>query len=156
MQNPGFDVNTDHWTADPNTVVTRSASDGAGNGQSGALDVAVTGADPGIVLKVAASQCVPVTAGATYDVGVQIRVVGLNASQGGLNLWYYPTPSCSGSASGSVSLPLSATLSSWVTVSDAATIPSGVQSALVRLVALKPYARLAAEAMFDNVIVKRR
>jgi hypothetical protein len=154
VQNPDFDVDDAHWTADPNVQISRAARDAAGNAQSGALDVSFSGADPNAVTKAGASQCVGVMANASYDVAAQILIPGQTASLGGIDLWYYASGDCSGAPASSTSLPLSAA-TSWHDVMATVTMPAGVQSAALRLVVLKPYVQTSAEALFDDVLFTR-
>jgi hypothetical protein len=154
LQNVHFDTDTSFWAGDTNTQVSRRAEDASGSLMSGSLDLSVTGADPNVVFKAGVSQCLAVTAGATYDVGVQTRVPGQVGSQGGLDVWYFATPDCTGGITASFSLPLSAN-ASWSTLASTTTIPAGVQSASVRLVVVKPYVQTTAEALFDNVVMNR-
>jgi hypothetical protein len=152
LQNAHFDNDTSFWTGESNTQVSRRAEDAAGSLLSGSLDLSVTGADPGVVLKAGVSQCLAVTGGAAYDVGVQTRVPGQVSSQGGLDLWYFAAPNCGGGVTGSFSLPLSAN-ASWTDLGATTTVPAGVQSAAVRMVVVKPYLQTTAEALFDNVVM---
>jgi hypothetical protein len=88
-------------------------------------------------------------------VSAKILIPGSNASNGGVELWYYASPDCSGALAGAYSLPLSAA-TSWQKVTATTTVPAAVHSAAVRLVVLKPFTQQAAEALFDDVVVTKQ
>ncbi len=155
LQNVHFDTNVVSWMPGLGVTLTRSPNDAAGSAQSGSLDLFLSGGDLTIATQASAAQCLSVTAGATYNLGVTILIPGQTASQGGLGLWYYPSRDCSGAIAGVFSSP-SSTTAAWQRVSATAQIPAGVQSAAVRLVVLKPYGQQTAEALFDDVLVQHQ
>jgi hypothetical protein len=151
LQNVHFDTSTNGWTPTVGATAVRSTNDASGNAQSGSLDLSVTG-DPTITSQAAASQCVGVTARASYTLGVKVLIPGQLGSQGGLGLWYYPSTDCSGTSSGAFSLPASTT-NAWQSLTASTQIPANVHSASVRLQVLKPFGQSSAEALFDDVAV---
>jgi hypothetical protein len=155
LQNVHFDTNVVSWMPGLGVTLTRSPNDAAGSAQSGSLDLFLSGGDLTIATQASAAQCLSVTAGATYNLGVTILIPGQTASQGGLGLWYYPSSDCSGAIAGVFSSP-SSTTAAWQRVSATAQIPAGVQSAAVRVVVLKPYGQQTAEALFDDVLVQHQ
>jgi hypothetical protein len=155
LQNVHFDTNVDSWTPSFGAASNRSTNDAAGSAQSGSLDLVLSAGDPTVATQVAASQCLLVATGATYDLGVAILIPGQTSSQGGLSLWYFTSADCSGPIASVFSLP-SSTTAAWQTVTASALVPAGVRSAAVRMVVLKPLGQTAAEALFDDVLVRKQ
>jgi hypothetical protein len=97
LANGGFDSNVSAWTVfDPNIVLTESALDATGCASSGSVlakNQAPNGLNSGFY------QCAPVTAGATYNAGVQIRTPSGGArGQTFLTVAWFPTSDCTGSS----------------------------------------------------------
>jgi hypothetical protein len=155
LQNVHFDTNVESWTASFGAAVSRSTNDASGSAQSGSLDLVLSGGDPTVATQVAASQCLLVAAGATYDLSVATLIPGQTSSQGGLSLWYFTSADCSGPIASVFSSP-SSTTAAWQTVTASALVPAGVRSAAVRMTALKPLGQTSAEALFDDVLVRKQ
>jgi hypothetical protein len=152
LQNVHFDANINTWTPSVGATASRNTNDADGSMQSGSLDLSLSGGNSTISVQTAATQCLAVTAGASYSLGVKVLIPGQVASQGGLGLWYYTSSDCSGAIAGVFASPASAT-NAWQSVTATAQIPAGVHSAAVRLVLLKPFGQTSAEALFDDVLV---
>jgi hypothetical protein len=152
IQNGQFDTNTDGWVASYGATISRSPTDAANNAQSGSLDVVLGAADPTLSVEVGASQCISVSAGATYHLSVEIFVPTGSSSSGALGLWFFNSTDCSGSIASSVSTPASAT-NAWQLVTGTAQAPSSARSASVRAEVIKPIGQTSGEALFDAVMV---
>ncbi|HZL17114.1 MAG TPA: hypothetical protein VFG23_05150, partial [Polyangia bacterium] len=152
LQNVHFDTDTDGWTPSFGATVSHNTNDASGSAQSGSLDLSLNGGDPTLSLQVAASECLEVNAGGSYQLGVKVFIPGQVGSQGGLGLWYYASNDCSGSIAAVFASP-SSTTNAWQSVTATAQIPAGAHSAAVRLVLLKPFGQQTAEALFDDVVV---
>ncbi len=153
LQNVHFDANVASWTASLGATISRSTNDADGSVQSGSLDLVVAGGDPTISAQFSASQCLSVTAGTIYDLGVSILIPGQTGSQGLIGLSYYVSADCSGSVAGLFSSS-SFTPTTWQTFNYVAVIPAGVDSIAVKLIVQKPSGQTSAEALFDDVVVK--
>ena len=97
LTNGGFDTGVAGWTVfDPKIVLTESALDATGCSTSGS--VLATNQDPN-GLNSGFYQCVPVTAGVTYNAGVMILTPSGGAQgQTFLQVAWFPTANCAGSS----------------------------------------------------------
>jgi hypothetical protein len=139
-------------------VIDLSTNDSGGNRQSGSLDIVLPGAASTSTAQVAADQCIPATAGGTYNLSAEIFIPGTTQSQGSLVLWYYTSTDCSGPIASAFLAGSTAEVSnaSWEQVMASTQVPSGINSMDVRLSVLKPIAQESAEALFDNVVVVKQ
>jgi hypothetical protein len=135
--NAGFDGDvTEGWTPyDPKIVLSRGTIDSSNCKLSGSL--LVTNQDPE-GLNSGAYQCVPVTAGLTYDTGAWINTPsGLAKGQANLMLEYYTGDNCSGNVTVG-SLLFTYDTDAWEYVhKENLTVPADVRSAAVYLQVVK-------------------
>jgi hypothetical protein len=104
-----------------------------------------------------ASQCIPVNAGAKYEVALQAKLApGQGSGWAGFILDYYLAANCAGAPFPFPFLsPQVTTTASWQTISGITTqIPLGVFSVGVRLVVAKSSGQTSQEGLFDNVLVR--
>jgi hypothetical protein len=105
----------------------------------------------------AASQCVPVTAGASYRLMAQTFVPGGQGLGGAwLGLVFYNSAQCQGSVSGTAESSQARATEVWTTVQASAAAPPSAQSVRFRLVVEKPQAQASMSALFDNVLFKKQ
>jgi hypothetical protein len=152
--NPRFDTNVEHWTAGALTSASRSATDASGAPSSGSLDLVVS-APSTQAAQGEASQCVAITGGSAYLVSTQARLGGAgDDGQVALGLSYFTSADCSGDVAG-VFTSLAASPTSWRTLNGLAQVPASIRSMQVRLLVLKPAGQPSAEALFDDVAIRR-
>ena len=163
VANAGFDDGVTNWTAAPGSTVSWTSVDGTSNPASGAIAVTNVDTNPNEAVNgwvtTAVSQCIPVNAGATYEVALQAQLTpGQGSGWVGFILNSYLTANCAGSP---LSFPflspeITAT-GAWQTISGTTTqVPLGVVSAALQLVVAKPPAQTSLEGLFDNVLVRER
>ena len=152
-----FDGTTTPWTASYGSFVNYSTSDAAGSTTSGSLDLTLINGNASLTSIVAATECVSVVAGSTYDLSAHIFIPQqMSGTLAGLGLWFYASNDCSSAASTTFSSPQVAVVGSWQALSTSTAVPAGTQSLSVRLTATKPAGKTAAEALFDDVSVTKR
>ena len=142
------------WTAvGVNAVATFSADDADGVGLTGSLQLGQTLGDTGLTTAVAAVQCLPATAGSTFDLDVSVKVPDQTTSRGYVEVVAYPSDACWGPVAGVyISQQVSAPV--WQHVKLSAPLrSSGVQSISVQLMTVKLQGHASAAAMFDSVLV---
>lgn len=152
-----FLSNTDAWTATGvNAVATFSSDDAEGTGMTGSLLLAQTLSDSSLTTAVAAVQCLPATAGTTFDLDVSVKVPDPTTSRGYVEVVAYPSDFCWGPVHG-VYVSQQVSASAWQHVKLSAPLQStGVQSISVLLVTVKLQGHASAAAMFDTVLVSER
>jgi len=106
-------------------------------------------------------QCLTARADATYVLYAEVSIPLDQdpTTLAGVALQSYATPDCSGAQSAFVSPSLiaaSGASASWQVVQLALPIPAGSASISVRLVVVKSFAKVTAEALFDNVLLKAK
>lgn len=152
-----FLTSADDWTATgSNAVATFSTDDADGVGMTGSLHLAQTLGDTSLTTAVAAVQCLPATAGTTFDLDVSVKVPDQTTSRGYIEVVAYPSDFCWGPVHGVyISQQVSAPV--WQHVKLSAPLQStGVQSISVQLVTVKLQGHTSAAALFDNVLVSER
>jgi hypothetical protein len=131
LSNGGFDTNVDGWTPlDPNIVLGFAAADiVVACTTSGSLLAKnrATALDSGFV------QCVPVTAGQSYNVGGWIRTPSTSGpGQTSIQLVWFTGANCQGTSSGGALLQANGTRDLWELLSqDNLVAPRGTASAYV-------------------------
>jgi hypothetical protein len=153
-ENFRFDTSTYAWTATGvDAVATFSTDDAEGTGMTGSLQLAQTLGDASLTTAVAAVQCLPATAGTTFDLDVSVKVPDQSASRGYVEVVAYPSDFCWGSVHG-VFVSDQVSASTWQHVKLSAPLqPTGVQSISVQLVTVKLQGHASATALFDSVLV---
>ncbi len=149
-----FDSNVDDWTATGvNVVETFGDDDAEGTGVTGSLQLAQTLGDTDLATAVAAIQCVPATAGTTFDLDVSVKVPDQSTSAAYVEVVAYPSDACWGPVHG-VFISPQVSAPTWQHVMLSAPLQStGVQSISVQLVTVKLQGHASAAAMFDSVLV---
>jgi hypothetical protein len=131
VKNGGFDTNVANWTSfDTNIVLSWASLDAAQCSTSGsvlATNQAPNGLNSGF------DQCVPVTAGQSYDVGAWIRTPSGGAhGQTFLQLNWFSGAGCTGTLTAGALISASGTFDKWELLSkDNMVAPSGTVSAQV-------------------------
>jgi len=149
-----FLSNTNSWTAvGVNAVATFSTDDADAVGLTGSLQLAQTLGDTSLTTAVAAVQCLPATAGTTFDLDVSVKVPEQATSRAFIEVVAYPSDACWGPVAGVyISQHVSAPV--WQHVKLSALLrSSGVQSISVQLMTVKLQGHASAAAMFDSVLV---
>ena len=124
-----FLANTNPWTATGvNAVATFSTDDADAVGMTGSLQLAQTLGDTSLTTAVAAVQCLPATAGTTFDLDVSVKVPDQTTSRAYIEVVAYPSDACWGPVHGVyISPQVSAPM--WQHVKLSAPLQStGVQS----------------------------
>jgi hypothetical protein len=171
VKNAGFGSNVASWSAEPLGIsegwLNADAKDDPDSGSLVVMNLnykedpeAATGTNGG-----GARQCVPVTAGQTYDLAADVFIpsgqgAGFQGMQytaaATLSAFYYEEGACAGrSTSNFTSTPVDKT-DEWVHVEGSSTAPKESQSMAVRLATLKAFRQVMFEAHFDNVLVRER
>lgn len=149
LANPHFDGSLAGWTAAPGAAW--SSADVAGSAGSGSASGSNSSPEGDLaVLQV--SQCVPVTSGDIYDVGVRVLVADGQSRTGSapVVVQWYDEEGCAGSpvfteTVGTATIPLT-----WMTISDSLSAPATSSSAVLALFVDKNEAGGTFAAHFDN------
>lgn len=157
--NPGFQTNAMGWEPEaPDATAIWHAGDAQASPTSGSL--AVTNqtnlASDGFGMS-GARQCLPITAGSTYDFAASLFTGGGQGMGGGaMSVFFHDGPDCTGTLSKGAVSPTESTVDAWKSVDLQALAPATAKSMLVRLVAVKPFRQPSLIVRFDNVLVRRR
>lgn len=158
-QNTRFDTDVSRWTGEPTSVATWDASDAQAQAGSGSLrvsNVAPTVADSADVM-VAAEQCIPVTADATYVVAARISIAnGQGLGAGGINLWLFDQDACKGTFLKAMAPASSEKLGAWTPIVGEVRMPAGARSMVLRLSVTKPFMQDKLDVLFDDVLVRAK
>lgn len=154
--NATFDDDAAGWSAENNADASWDAIDAGNRPDSGSLLVENTStADAEGEGMTAASQCVEVTGGDTYDVIGMARVVNEEtAGKGLLNVWYFSSEDCSGNVRAGFSSATAVSAERWSQVRIISSAPVNAASMLVRLGVQKPFREASAQVRFDDLLVK--
>ncbi len=152
LSNPHFATSLAGWEV-VSTDVGWSSTDVAGSASSGsvrAVNDAVNGSFSGVVLR----QCVPVTAGTSYDVGFQAQLPAgqdRSGSAGGV-FYFYASPGCDFASvlMGGGSLAAITTAGTWEGTMETFTAPAGSRSAFLMFTVAKSEAGGELAAHFDD------
>jgi hypothetical protein len=153
LTNPGFDHSLAGWLLFFPDNVEWSPADAAGDGASGSArarnddPMAATAREPLI-------QCVPVTAGASYEAGLSALVPAGQDREGTVFgiIYFYSQPGCVGVA-GSTVLPQISPVGSWASLDHHFTVPPGVVSAGFRVLVFKQQAAGELVAHIDDTFL---
>jgi hypothetical protein len=129
LQNPGFDDNLKGWTLyNYNPAWNSLDANGSTNSGSARASVPGGGSQGGPAL----AQCLPVSAGASYELSVKVHVGEVGRHVGGIR--YYSGTHCTGTLLNAVSANSRAgRAASWYTVFEVLAAPATTQSAEVTL-----------------------
>jgi hypothetical protein len=132
VQNPGLDTDTSHWNPPSVLQVTWSPRDATNCSTSGSIVVENLN-DAGI--NNGALQCIPVTAGTTYNFGGRMFIPSAGYhGQVALDLGWFTGTNCQGTIRFDPFLYASASYDTWQSVSkDSLVAPAGAQSAQIEL-----------------------
>jgi hypothetical protein len=102
LTNGTFDSDLAGWQPTFETIAKHDPMDAKSNAASGSLDLVMSAGSPEFASLVAAIQCVPATAGTSYDIQADVYVVPGQTGPiaAGVDLWYYASTDCSGSVVG--------------------------------------------------------
>ena len=156
LENPDFRTGVTGWTAETNATHDFATSDGDGNGSSGSLAITNTLVSTGGGSVMAGSkQCITMNS-ATYTFRAQVTTApGSSGVFAGSSIQYFAMPNCTGTtAANFLSQLVPAGESSWKTISGIVAPLQGTQSAMVRLIMLKPVSDPATTARFDNILLR--
>lgn len=154
--NAGFDSDTDEWTVEPDVSALWDVTDGFRYDESGSLAVSnQTFVDGASGMGMAgASQCITADPQQSYLFLTQVFLDGGQESGwGGIIIWFFDEPGCTGNLKASNAQLVSAT-GEWFVTYLRMPIPSDTVSMQVRLVAQKPLDQPSFQANFDNVLVR--
>ena len=158
VMNPGFDTTKMSWSPETGIVLTwDTAGDQNGNTASGGLLVKNGNVSNGNgwILQ-GAYQCVPVTAGSTYQLTTQLSIA---PDQGDVSavvgLLTYASGDCSGAPNGAAISDQVTTTATCEALTLSRAVPSGAVSVAVRLGVLKPFPQAPVQVEFDNVLFKK-
>ncbi|HVW23788.1 MAG TPA: hypothetical protein VHC69_00360 [Polyangiaceae bacterium] len=150
-----LDDDTSNFAAEDGAVLSWRAVDANGKAGSGSLTVTDTAQnDSGAWAFTAATQCVPITGGLSYELDV-LAFIPTAQQIGGANIggWFFGDAACNGTAALKYDAPPTDKVGAWTPVSGTVVAPRSARSLLVRLVALKPYGDPPFTAWFDDVHV---
>ena len=170
VENAGFTLNVASWAAE-NIGISESwaGADANADETSGSLVVkndnfkkdeeAKGGSAPG-----GSRQCVPATAGRTYDLAADVFIPdgqgagfeGDYVSSASLSVFFYPAAGCTAQTITSFSSEAVQSAGEWLHVEGSTKAPKETQAMAVRLATLKPFRQMTFEARFDNVFVRER
>lgn len=158
-QNTRFDTDVSGWAGEVNSVATWEPSDAQAQAGSGSLrvsNVAPMAADSADVM-VAAGQCIPVTADATYVVAARVSIAnGQGLGAGGINLWLFDQDACKGTFLKAMAPASSEKLGAWTPIVGEVRMPAGARSMVLRLSVTKPFMQDKLDVLFDDVLVRAK
>jgi hypothetical protein len=151
----GFAADLNAWHHDPNDDGTSawSSVDANGSAASGSVLLTSTHAINGVLVKLM-EQCVPVVAGATYDLSTKVLFSDGETTTGWAEatIYWESGPVCNTYISGNGLLTEKTTPGTWVAGSETFTAPAGATSALVFLGIDKIDVGGSMSARFDDVV----
>jgi len=170
VKNPGFGSNAASWVAEPQGITEGWLDvDAKDDPHSGSLVVRNLNYKEDVEAKDGtngggARQCVPITAGLTYDLAADIYIPmgqgagfeGQYVSVATMSVFYYEGVECSGRTVSNFTGTSVDTTDEWVHVEGSTTAPKESLSMAVRLATYKPFRQIMFEAHFDNVFVRER
>ena len=150
LQNPEFNANLDGWTTDVSANWQATDSEGVpSSGSARIVNSNLGGYEGGL------SQCVPVTAGKTYEFGARVLAPKSDVVSGsaaiGFRAYFFASPTCSGNAIG-VGIGQAVTPhGEWSQVIEFETAPTGATGARPVLIVGTNTGGPSLEASFDHV-----
>lgn len=155
VRNASFDSAAADWKAERDTALSWRSNDADARTDSGSLVVRSTARTESDGWTVgAATQCLAITGGVSYEFGVSAYIPG-DQGPGGASLtaWFFTNTGCSGGDLENYdALPVYRT-QTWTPIRFQRTAPPAARSVLVRLLAWKPLRNAGFEAQFDDVLV---
>ena len=156
--NPGFDLDTSHWSAGQWVQTVWDARDGNGKAGSGSLlisNVAPTDSASGSIMA-GAEQCIAVTGDLQYALNARVFMPsGQGTGLAGINLLIFGNDGCTGTFLSSVTSSATEATDAWTTLESKLKMPNAARSLVLRLVTIRPFAQTKLSALFDNVLVKQ-
>jgi len=156
-QNSAFNQNLGGWLADPDITQEWAGTDANRFATSGSIQLTFTrfsDTSDGLI-GAATSQCLSVMGGSRYDVAVQAFIKsGQAEAQAGLVVVWFSEDVCASQVSAVSSYkPFT---NSWTTLTADSTAPATAKSALIRLMAVKPWKQASVQVCFDNLLFVKR
>jgi hypothetical protein len=155
VNNSRFDSTASDWVAEPLITATWDPSNGSGQPGSGSLlltNTAPVAQSPGSFMG-GADQCIPTQLDASYDVAARIMVgPGQADAAGGINVWMYDGDACKGNLVTAATPILGGVVGQWTVLRGTMSVPGGVRSLSIRLVAVKPFVETEQKVFVDDVL----
>jgi hypothetical protein len=157
LRNSRFDGDLASWVAEYGATTTwQPAPDALGGSPSGSMVVANANVVSAVGTSMTgAAQCVHATTAANYFVAAQAKIAaGQGVGSAAVAVQFFPSPDCSGAATGAWSSPITSATIAWTTLSGSVAAPAATGSLRVRVVALKQFSAPSFQVQFDNVLLK--
>jgi hypothetical protein len=156
-RNSRFALDTSAWTAESGATATWDSRDARMIAASGSMlvsNVAPTATAFGAVM-LGADQCLPVTAGTTYEMAARVLIAsGQGSGEGGIALFVFDDAGCEGTFLRSFTPATTEIVDAWTTVEGQTNMPIGARSVMLRLVVSRPFAQAKLDIAFDDVLVR--
>ena len=157
VQNSRFDLDISAWIAESEVTATWDARDARMSAASGSMlvsNVAPTATAFGAVM-LGVDQCLPVTAGTTYELAARVLIAsGQGSGEGGIALFVFDGAGCQGTFLESFTPDTTQIVDAWTKVEGQTNMPIGARSMMLRLVASRPFAQAKLDIAFDDVLVR--
>ena len=158
VQNSRFDTTATGWDAEPSLTVAWSASDASNKSSSGSLrlDNAADAVQALGSIMIGAHQCIPTAPGTEYDIAAHIMLAsGQAGGAGGIDVWMFDDGACQGNLVSAHTPIQGGIVGQWTALLGKLSVPSGVNSLSVRLVAIKPFIQAELKVSIDDVLVAK-
>jgi hypothetical protein len=159
-RNAAFESDVDGWAAADGVALAWDPKNALGDEHSGSALLTAEGSTDieGSAL-FRASQCLAASAGQLVIAYANAWVAGAEEEGDGaahteLDVSYFESENCTGSATGYFATPRNMATGTWVTVQAGGVTAPATASILVELIGVKPHRTASLRAYFDNVMVK--
>ncbi len=159
VQNSRFDTTVTGWTAEPSLTAAWNASDASNKPSSGSILLDNTAAVAQALgsIMIGADQCLPTAPETEYDVAAHIMLAaGQSGGAGGIDVWMFDDGACQGNLVSAHTPIQGGVVGQWTALLGTLSVPPGVNSLSVRLVAIKPFTQAELKVSVDDVLVVKR
>jgi hypothetical protein len=158
VQNARFDQSVDEWTAELNMLQSWSNTDARGLASSGSLKLRNERSSTSAGYTLAgAGQCLFAWTAETYELGARAFIDPESGDgRAVINLLIYGNDGCTGTLLGSVTPAFLAEKGAWQVMHSAIKMPAGTRSVYLRLAVEKPLSEPPVEALFDDVLFRKK
>jgi len=107
-------------------------------------------------IMIGAHQCIPTAPGTEYDIAAHIMLAsGQAGGAGGIDVWMFDDGACQGNLVSAHTPIQGGIVGQWTALLGKLSVPSGVNSLSVRLVAIKPFIQAELKVSIDDVLVAK-
>jgi hypothetical protein len=158
VQNSRFDTTATGWDAESSLTPSWSPSDASNKSSSGSILLDNTAAAVQALgsIMIGAHQCIPTAPGTDYDVAAHIMLAaGQSGGAGGIDVWMFDDGACQGNLVSAHTPIQGGIVGQWTALLGKLSVPAGVNSLSVRLVAIKPFIQAELKVSIDDVLVAK-